>query len=298
MFFKNALTYRLTEDTDFSDIEEKLKNKLCHPCGIGQFSSYGFTVPYGGIDAPLTRQVNGYILVATKKEERILPASVIKKELDSKVGFIEQRDSRKVFKKEKDQLKDEIIASLLPQAFIKEQYTHAIINPMDGLIIVDASSSSKAEALLSLLREVLETLPIRPIAVKNPPALILTDWVRKQSAPRNFSLREECVLKDCHEQGGFISCKKQDLTTEEVRSHIYSGMQVTKLALDWFDKILFVLDEKLAIRNIKFTDMLLEQADRDGGEDVFSQFDASFLIMASELSNLVQDIAYQLGGEE
>jgi len=253
---------------------------------------------FGLICKFLTRQVNGYILVATKKEERILPASVIKKELDSKIGLIEQRDARKVFKKEKDQLKDEVIASLLPRAFIKEQYTHAIINPMEGLIIVDASSSSKAEALLSLLREVLETLPIKPIAVKNPPALTLTDWVREQSAARNFFLREECVLKDCHEQGGFISCKKQDLTTEEVRSHIYSGMQVTKLALDWLDKVLFVLDEKLALRNIKFTDMLLEQADKDGGEDVFSQFDASFLIMASELSNLIQDIAYQLGGEE
>lgn len=298
MFFKNALTYRLTEDTDFSNIEEKLKDKLCHPCGIGQFSSYGFTAPYGGIDAPLTRQVNGYILIATKKEERILPAAVVKKELDIKASEIEKRDSRKVFKKERDQLKDEIVASLLPRAFIKEQYTHAIINPMDGLIIVDASSSNKAESLLSLLREVLETLPIRPIAVRNNPALILTDWVRKQSAPKGFYLREECVLKDCHEQGGFISCKKQDLTTEEVRSHIYSGMMVTKLALDWLTKIYFVLDERLVIRSIKFADILLEQADKDGGDDVFSQFDASFLIMASELSNLIQDITHQLGGEE
>lgn len=298
MFFKNALPYRLTEETDFSNLDEKLKTKLCPPCDSSRFSSYGFTVPYSGIDAPLTRQVNGYILIATKKEERMLPTSVIKKEVDSRVGLIEQRDSRKVFRKEREQIKDDVIACLLPQAFIKEHYTHAIINPMDGLIIVDAPSSSKAETMLSLLREVLETLPIKPIKVKDDPATILTDWVKKQRAPRGFFLREDCLLKDFFEQGGFISCKKKDLTTEEIRIHINSGMQVTKLALDWSTKVFFVLDEKLAIRNIKFDLMLLEQADRDGGEDVFSRFDASFFIMASELSSLVQDIVHQFGGEE
>ncbi len=49
------------------------------------------------------------MLIAARKEERILPGSVVRDALKEKVDEIEAEQMRKVYKKERDQLKDEII---------------------------------------------------------------------------------------------------------------------------------------------------------------------------------------------
>ncbi|RCI67150.1 recombination-associated protein RdgC, partial [Pseudomonas aeruginosa] len=70
--------------------------------------TYGFIPPLGkGEDAPLVHESGGFYLVAARKEERILPGSVVRDALTEKVEEIETAQSRKVYKKERDQLKDE-----------------------------------------------------------------------------------------------------------------------------------------------------------------------------------------------
>lgn len=75
--------------------------------------------------------------------------------LKEKVDEIEAQQMRKVYKKERDQLKDEIVQTLLPRAFIRRSSTFAAIAPSLGLILVDSASAKKAEDLLSTLREAL-----------------------------------------------------------------------------------------------------------------------------------------------
>ncbi|WP_410965022.1 recombination-associated protein RdgC, partial [Salmonella sp. SAL04286] len=89
--------------------------------------------------------------------------------LKEKVDEIEAQQMRKVYKKERDQLKDEIVQTLLPRAFIRRSSTFAAIAPSLGLILVDSASAKKAEDLLSTLREALGSLPVRPLSVKVAP---------------------------------------------------------------------------------------------------------------------------------
>lgn len=300
MWFRNLLVYRLTQPLALTEesLVAALQNKLAKPCTFQELTSYGFIAPWGKEDAPLVHVSQDFYLIAARKEERILPASVVKEALQEKVDEIEAKEARKVYKKEKEQLKDDIVQSLLPRAFVRRKTTYAVIAPKLGLIFIDSTSTSRAEELLSTLREALGSLPLRPLTVKQAPTSTLTDWVKQQVAFTGFHILEECELRDTQEDGGVIRCKRQDLTSDEIQLHLTSGKYVTQLALAWQDKLSFILDDKLAIKRLKFEDLLLEEADKDAGDDAASQFDASFILMMLTLSEFIPELLSALGGEE
>ena len=301
MWFKNLLIYRLTQDLPFDAqvLETALATKLARACSSQELATYGFVAPFGkGEDAPLVHVSQDFLLIAARKEERILPSSVVRDALKEKVEEIEAEQMRKVYKKERDQLKDEIVMSFLPRAFIRRSSTFAAIAPKLGLILVDSASAKKAEDLLSTLREAIGSLPVRPLTVKMAPTATLTDWVKAQTAAPDFFVLDECELRDTHEDGGVVRCKRQDLTSEEIQLHLSTGKQVTQLSLAWQDKLSFVLDDKLTIKRLRFEDVLQEQAEQDGGDDALAQQDASFILMMMTLVEFLPELFTALGGEE
>src|SRR3546814_12059844 len=93
----------------------------------------------------------------------MLPGGVVKDALKEKVDEIEAEQMRKVYKKERDQIKDEIIQAFLPRAVIRKSGTFAAIDAERGLILVNSASPKKAEDVLSTLREAIGSLPVRPL---------------------------------------------------------------------------------------------------------------------------------------
>ncbi|MBB2495775.1 recombination-associated protein RdgC [Aquipseudomonas ullengensis] len=301
MWFRNLLVYRLTQDLPFDAeaLEAALATKLARSCASQELTTYGFIAPFGkGEDAPLVHTSGDFLLVAARKEERILPGSVVRDALKEKVDQIEAEQMRKVYKKERDQLKDEIILSFLPRAFVRRSATFAAIAPKLGLILVDSASAKRAEDLLSTLREVLGSLPVRPLSVKMAPTATMTDWVKSQQAAPDFFVLDECELRDTAEDGGVVRCKRQDLTSEEIQLHLSAGKLVTQLSLAWQDKLSFVLDDKLVVKRLRFEDLLQDQAAQDGGDDNLGQLDASFTLMMLTFCDFLPALFEALGGEE
>src|SRR5690606_1204859 len=120
-------------------------------------------------DAPLVHAGQGFMLIAARQGERILPAAVVRDSVQGKADEVEAAAARKDYNKATDQIKDEIVQPLMPRAFIRKSVTRAAIDPQRGFIYVDASSSKRAEELLSALREALGSLPVRPVTVKQAP---------------------------------------------------------------------------------------------------------------------------------
>lgn len=301
MWFRNLLAYRLTQDIplDSEALLAALDAKKARPCASQELSTYGFIAPLGkGADAPLVHVSGDFLLVAARKEERILPGSVVRDALKEKVDEIEAAQMRKVYKKERDQLKDDIVQAFLPRAFVRKTATFAAIAPKLGLILVDTASAKRAEDLLSTLREAIGSLPVRPVTVKVAPSATLTDWVKAQQAPTDFHILDNTTLKDTHEEGGTIAAKRQDLTGEEIQLHLSSGKLVTQLAMAWQDKLSFTLDDKLVIKRLRFENLLQEQAEQDGGDDALAQADASFALMMLTLAEFMPALLEALGGEE
>jgi recombination associated protein RdgC len=301
MWFKNLLTYRLTQDVPFEAeaLEAALASKPARPCASQELTTYGFVAPFGkGEDAPLVHVSGEFLLIAARKEERILPSSVVNDAVKEKVEEIETEQMRKVYKKERDQIKDEIIQAFLPRAFIRRSMIFAAIAPRLGMILVNSASAKRAEDLLSTLREVMGSLPVRPATVKIAPTATMTDWVKSQQAAEGFYVLDECELRDTAEDGGIVRCKRQDLTGEEIQLHLSTGKVVTQLALAWQDKLSFVLDDKMVIKRLKFEELLQEQAEQDGGDEAQQQFDASFLLMMMTFTEFLPVLFEALGGEE
>ena len=301
MWFRNLLVYRLTQDIDLAvdTLEAALASKPAKPCTHQEMATYGFVAPFGkGADAPLVHASQDFLLIAARKEERLLPGSVVRDALKEKVDEIEAAEMRKVYKKEREQLKDDIVQSFLPRAFIRKGVTFAAIAPKQGLILVDASSTKRAEDLLSTLREALGSLPVRPLNVKMAPTATFTDWMKNQQASNGLQLLDECELRDAHEDGGTIRCKRQDLGSDEIQNHLAAGMLATKLSLAWEDKLTLVIDDKLALKRLRFEDLLQDQAAEEGGDDALGQLDASFTLMMLTFVEFLPQLIEALGGEE
>lgn len=301
MWFKNLLVYRLTQEIPFDAeaLEAALATKLARPCASQELTTYGFVAPFGkGEDAPLVHVSQDFLLISARKEERILPGSVVRDAVKEKVEEIEAEQMRKVYKKERDQIKDEIIQAFLPRAFIRRSATFAAIAPKLGLILVNSASPKRAEDLLSTVREVIGSLPVRPLTVKVAPTAVMTEWVKTQKAADDFYVLDECELRDTHEEGGIVRCKRQDLTSDEIQLHLSTGKQVTQLSLAWQDKLSFVLDDKMVVKRLRFEELLTNEAEENGGEEALGQLDASFTLMMLTFGEFLPALFEALGGEE
>jgi recombination associated protein RdgC len=301
MFFTNLLAYRLTMPTaiDIDWLQAQMATKLAREPASQEISTYGFVAPYGKDEnAPLVHVSGGFWLIAARMEERVLPGSAVRDEVKKRVEAIEAEQLRKVYKRERDQLKDEVIQAFLPRAFLRKRTTYAAFDIERGLILVNTSSAKNAEDLLSTLREVIGTLPVRPLTVKIAPSAILTEWLKMQKAAPDFYVLDNCELRDTHENGGLVRCQRQDLAGDEVKMHLSTGKVCTRLALAYQDKLSFVLDDKLTLTRVKFEDVLTDQAAADGGDDAGGQFDASFVLMMLTFRAFLPALFEALGGED
>lgn len=298
-WFKNIMIYRLNRDVTLSaeEMEKQLAGSSFTPCGSQDMAKSGWVSPLGDKSDALTHAVNGQILICVRKEEKILPSSVVKQELNGKIDKLESEQSRKLRKTEKDALKDEVLFSLMPRAFSRFSQTFIWLDTVKGLVIVDAASAKKAEDALALLRKSLGSLPVVPLTLENPIEMTLTQWVRGGEPPAGFQVQDEAELKALLEDGGIIRCKKQDLSSDEIAAHIEAGKVVTKLALDWRERVQFILADDATLKRLKFSDTLREQNDDIDREDFAQRFDADFILMTSELAGLIEELVAALGGE-
>ena len=298
MLFKNAVVYRLTKPLAISleELEDKLSEKTFTPCGSPDLYKMGWTTPLGRSSNQLVHVTDGKWMLCLKREDKVLPASAINGLVDEKVFEIESAQDRKVRKKEKDEIKEEIIQEKLPGALVKSSKTYVYISPKENLVIVNASNNKKAEEITSFIRKTIGSLPIRTLSVKLAPNSVMTSWATdKQNAPEGVITLDEWDLRNPGEEGGTIRCKGVDI--DEIHTHIENGMQVSKAALEWEEKVSFLLHEDLTIKRIKFHDIINDRID-DASDDAASKFDASFAIMSGEFSLLIPLLLGGFGGED
>lgn len=300
MWFKNLQLYRFTKpfELDAETLGQQLAAHSFVPCGSQDTSRSGWTPPLGRHGSEFVHATNGYLMVCCKRQDKLLPAAVVNEALEEKLSKIEESEGRKLPARQRRSLKEEIVFSLLPQAFARSSLQYAYISPRDNLLVVNAASARRAEELVEDLRTALGSLPVVPLASKNQPIDIMTRWLANARPAPGFELGEECELRDNADISCVIRCKNQDLTTAEIAGHLKTGMHVSKLALNWQDRIEFLLDEKLIVKRLRFSDLVQEQASEIETDDVAARFDVDFSIMALELSGFFKALVDALGGED
>lgn len=300
MWFKNLTLYRFNKPftTDEAVLETALAEFSFSPCTSQDVSKFGFSKAFGKHGQTLVHCANNRFLISTTKEEKILPGQVVKEAIDEKVALIEQVEQRKVTKKEKDALKDEVTTTLLPRAFSRRSQTQALILLDEQLILVDSSSATKAEELLALLRKALGSLPVIPVTFTVPVEQQLTTWLAQGHAPAPFVMQDEAELKSIADEGGIVRFKQQNLQEAEVLAHLETGKQVHKLALHFEQSIAFLLQSDTSVKRLKFSEEFRASTDDVNDEDPMVRLDADFSLMSGELVAFMKALIDVLGGLE
>jgi recombination associated protein RdgC len=299
MWFKNARAYRLTSPFSLTpeQMQEQMEASSYRPCGKTQPLALGWVPPLGGETEALVHAAGGRFLFCARREEKLLPATVVREQLAEKVEQIEQEEGRKVYRKERLGLKEEIVQDCLPRAFSRSVLIYAYIDTRNNWLFVDSASAGRAEELLNLLRECIGSLPLLLPRVNQSPAATMTGWLQQRSLPEDLELAQECELRDPTEDGGVVRCRGIELQGEEVDVHLDAGKQVVRLALNWDERLSLVLAEDLCIRRLRFAEELLAENEDLPEADPAARKDADFALMSEAISDLQERLIGWFGGE-
>ena len=161
-----------------------------------------------------------------------------------------------------------------------------------------SSSPSRAEELINTLRETIGSLPLVPLKAKNTAQHSMTHWLKTGHSPADFSLGGECELRDSADASAVIRCKNQNLDSAEIRNHLESGMYASRLELAWQGGIECVVDDKLAVKRLRFTDLIMDRVKDVETESAAEQFDVDFSLMTGEFARFIPALVAAFGGPE
>lgn len=116
-------------------------------------------------------------------------------------------------------------------------------------------------------------------------------------ASGTFELDSDCEQKGSGDLAPTVKISKQDLTGEEVTSHIKNGKTVTELGLIWDNRIRFILTSSMTLKRICFLDVLQDEASQKG-DDMPSLAQASQIIMYQSFGALLDELVNHLNGFE
>lgn len=297
MWFKNLQLFQMTNTLDLQQIEDQLEAFKFEPCKSIETYRLGWVKP-----APTAKQLHhigsGATLLCLRRQEKVIPAAVVNETLQERVEEIELKQGRRVGRKEKLSIKEDILSELTPRAFVRSSFTWGYIAPSDNLVIVDAASGKKADEFLDLLRQTVGSLPVVPFSTKESPSVVMTDWLQNANKrPQGLELDGQCELRSDLEEDSVIRAKQGELDAEEVIAHIETGKQVVKLAVDWQERVQCIICDDLTIKRLRFGDDLLEEAkDSYGDEDPMTRLDADFNLMVLELRRFIKAMSDAFGG--
>ena len=293
MFFKNAYVFAFTRpfETTAEELNSALNEHSFTPCASTELSHFGWTSALAK-DTALTHESGGNILICARKEEKILPAPVVKEIVNDYIDSFEAAVGRNCTKKDREEIKEDVIFDLLPRAFSRITDTHAYINAKENIVVINSASRGKAEDLLALLRKSLGTLPVASISPDMAVDELMTNWVKYNDTHASllgsdFSLGYEAHFSSLGDGGAIATVKNQDLCSDEVQAHLDADQYVTKLELDYDKSISFMLHDDLSIKRIKFSDVTQEQNDDIDSDDKLAKLDTDFALMAGELNRMI-----------
>lgn len=293
--FKNATIYtvKLPQPMLVKTLDDAMQAQAFAPIGASQELSYGWVPPRGHEHGPLVEHIGGQLIMRLMIESKTVPTQAIADKVAQEVKRIEAITGRKPGKKETRELKEDARLALLPNAFAKRAGVWVWIDPVAGVLVLDATGG-RVDLVMNAL---VKSIPDVKFGLLNPntsPAAAMAHWLRVREAPEHFSVDRACVLKSADETKAVVRYNRHTLDTYEVVQHVNQGKLPTQLALTWNERVSFTLTDGLQLRGIEFLEPVFEQNSASMHAD---RFDADVAIATGELGLLLPDLINALGGE-
>ncbi|WP_110665126.1 recombination-associated protein RdgC [Salinicola halophilus] len=258
----------------------------------------GWTKPAGSQSELYAHEIHRHILLAMLRQERLLPAAVVNEEVNERREARESAEGQSLSRRERQLLKEQVLEELLPQAFTTTKRFELWWDTSRRLIGVNASSRKRAEEVLDLLRQTLDSLKVTPLATKTPPGRGMTQWLSDaESRPASLLLGDQVELRAA-EDDGVYRARAVDLDSAELQSLMEGGRQASKMAIGIEGVARFVLHDDLSIKGLEFDDKLLDEASQsEDGDDPAVRLETDFALWSNALGQLVDQLVEWLGGE-
>lgn len=292
-WFRNLVAYRLARNSALTAalLSEKLAGFTFQPCGDLDLQTAGFVPPVDGGELAYAIP-GGHIFLALCVEKKNLPKQAIDRKTRERCDAIENEQGFKPGRKQTKEIREQVIDELLPRAFATRTVTRVWLDTVDGWLVVDTSSESRADDVLRPLFKAVDKFPLESLRVNRSPVASMTDWLAADEAPGGFTVDQDAELRASGEGKATVRYIRHTLEAADVRRHIVGGKQCTRLAMTWADRISFVLTESLALKGVTALD-ILKESDADAQE----RTDADLVLMTGELRKLLADLVDALGGE-
>ena len=303
--FPKLIAYHLTDasiDLSQETLQAALAQKPAREPSDTELSTFGFISPLpvvdGQVSTVLAHQVPGVLVIKAEQCLRKVPTQAVDAELNKRVSALEESSGSKVSRAERGVMKDQVVQSLMGRVIPKKTQLTAFILPADKLILINTSRPADAENLLSTVREVLGSLPVRPVTVQQSPTAVMTEWLKKKTFPAPFYPMGEASLRGAEE--GKANLSDVDLTGDEVQMHLASGLLARSLLLAWSDKMVLRVNDRLLIDKIRFSDTLMADIKQNAGDDQdkLQTWEASVILIAKSFTEMLENLFAAFGGTD
>lgn len=296
--FKSTIVYRIGTGWTppaLEALEAALQSQPFVACGPTQPESAGWVGPRGEDNGALVESIAGQLILKLAVERKSVPAGAVKAELEARCKVLQEQTGRKVGRKIKNELKEDITLEFMPRAFSKRSAHLAWIDPVNRFLVVGAGSHKAADqvvgAIVDIMAEAGQVLPIAPLSTVMQPSAAMSLWLATKEAPVGFTVDRDVELKMPDDEKSAVRYARHNLELDEIVQHIAEGKVPTQLALTWEAQVSFVLTDALTLRKI---DIL--KADTTVGDDD-NGFDGDVAIATGTLMKLLPDLLDALGGE-
>jgi len=305
--FNNLMVWRLVEplDVDPAGMNEALAQHESQPPAAGEAERTGFIEPLGDKGLFVETVAPGVELVAINTAKRMLPGKIVRRAVDGKVFEIEKNEARKVYAREKQRIKEDVLAEMLPRAFVDHSQVYALL--IGDYIFIGNSSAKRGEALLDALRGVLGSVKVVPVSVTPTPIRKYTRWFVKGEVEGSdkFTLGSQFVVHGTASEREAVKGSWPFSNDETLSDWIAQGGQdVTAIGMIWTSEgmeseVPFLVNEMLGVKGIKWPAAIVDRAVSDAGEDAEDRqvARATLLLLSHEITALWQDLLAALGGE-
>jgi DNA recombination-dependent growth factor C len=292
--FKNLQIYRLPGFlTSAESLCRMLATHEFTPAASNELLRQGWEPPRPAGD--LVHVVNGQFLLKLTTDSKVLPAAVINQATKARAVELEQAQGFAPGKKALKELRERVAEELLPRALSVRNSIMVWIDPVNGWLVVDAASATKADEVLKLLLKCVDKFPVESLRVQRSPVGVMTEWLQSDQAPAGFTVDMDATLQATGESKAQVQWKRHSLDAAELGRHIAAGKQCIRLAMTWDSKISFVMTDNLTVKSVKPLDVLTEH-DRGADRNNEERLDGDFMLMTGELAKLLADLVEALGG--
>lgn len=297
--FKNASIFKITlpEAMAYTTLELGLNAQAFKPCSPSQDSSSGWVPPRGEVHGPLVENIAGHLFLNLMTETKSVPKDALDRAVADESAKILQATGRKPGRKETRELRENKYLEMLPMAFSSRSAAMVWIDLERKRLVIDATSGTVLDLVQSALVQSIEGVTLQNLVTQLNPAGVAAAWLTEGDnlsvdGRGGFYVARGCELQSCDENKATVRYVKHHLDNDEVRAHLAAGKVVRRLDVTYKDRVGLTLGETMTLRKLNFLDVVF-----DGRAEAVDRFDADAVLLAGELSPLIDDLIEVFGGE-